>query len=89
MHQQCQATDSHFQRSKDYSLYEDVADLSSEYNSANVSTECSSHQDECEGVQTNTTIIGHTPLRIHVIGGQRLVRIVPPSPYLSHSAVYN
>ena len=29
-------------------------------------------------VRTNITIYSHTLLRIHVIGGQRSVRIVPP-----------
>ena len=42
-----------------------------------ISTECSScHQGESEEVQTN---ISHALLRTHVIGGQRSVRIAPPS----------
>ena len=44
---------------------------------ANVSTECSSrHQGESEEVQTNIAIYSHALLGIHVIGGQRSVRIV-------------
>ena len=47
---------------------------------ADVSTECSScHQGESEKVRTNFAIYGHALLRIHIIGGQRLVRIAPPS----------
>ena len=36
-------------------------------------------------VQTNITIDSHTLLRIHVIGGQRSVRIAPPSLPPHHS----
>ena len=47
---------------------------------ADVSTEFSSrHQGKSErGV--NITIYSHTLLRIHLIGGQRSVRIAPPLP---------
>ena len=36
-------------------------------------------------VRTNITIYSHTLLRIHVIGGQRSVRIAPPSLPPHHS----
>ena len=36
-------------------------------------------------VRTNITIYSHTLLRIHIIGGQRLVRIAPPSLPPHHS----
>ena len=36
-------------------------------------------------VRTNITIYSHTLLRIHVIGGRRLVRIAPPSLPNHHS----
>ena len=38
-----------------------------------------------EEVQTNVAIFSYTLLRIHVIGGQRLVRIAPPSLPPHHS----
>jgi len=45
-------------------------------------TECSSHhQGESAKVQTNAAIYSHALLSIHVIGGQRSVRIpIPPYP---------
>ena len=50
----------------------------------NVSTECSSHhQGESEEVQTNVGIYVCALLRIHVIGGQRLVMIAPPCLLIS------
>ena len=57
--------------------------LSSE-NFANISTECSSHhQDKSKEVWTNTAVNGNALLRIHIIGGQGLMWIAPPSllPY--------
>ena len=46
---------------------------------ADVSTECCSrHQGESEEVQTNVAIYSHGLLRVHVIRGQRLVRVTPP-----------
>ena len=36
-------------------------------------------------MQTNVAIYSHALLRIHVIGGQRLVRIAPPSLPPHHS----
>ena len=36
-------------------------------------------------VRTNVAVYSHSLLRIHVIGGQRLVRIAPPSLSLHHS----
>ena len=51
---------------------------------ADVSTECSSHhQGESKEVRTNVAIYSHVLLRIGIIGGQRSVRIAPPSlpPY--------
>ena len=53
---------------------------------ADVLTECSSrHQGKSEELQTNIAIYSHALLRIHVIGGQRLVRIAPPSLPPHHS----
>ena len=62
-----------------------VTNLSSE-NYFDVSTEFSSrHQGESE-VQINVAIYGHALLRIHIIGGQRSVRIAPPSLPPHHSS---
>ena len=53
---------------------------------ADVSTECSSrHQGESDKVWTNIAIYSHALLRIHIIGGQRSVRIAPPSLPPHHS----
>ena len=38
-----------------------------------------------EEVQTNISIYSHALLRIHIIGGQRSVRIAPPSLPPHHS----
>ena len=55
----------------------------SEENFAKVSTKCPScHQSESEEVWTNTTIYTNA---LHVIGGQRLIRIAPPSLLPHHS----
>ena len=44
-----------------------------------ISTECSScHQAEVKEVRNNIAIYSHALPRIHVIGGQRSVRIAPP-----------
>ena len=49
--------------------------------------QCSSHhQGESEEVWTNSAIYSHALLRIHVIGGQRSVRIAPPSLPPHHSS---
>ena len=47
------------------------------YQLADISTEY--YQGESEEVWTNVAIYSHSLLRIHVIGGQRLVRIASPS----------
>ena len=61
-----------------------VANLSSEI--TDVSTDSSSHhQGESEEVRT-TAIYSHALLRMHVIGGQRLVRVAPPSLPPHHSS---
>ena len=50
----------------------ELADVSTEYSSC--------HQGESEEVQTNIAFqYSHALLRIHIIGGQRSVRIAPPS----------
>ena len=63
-----------------------VTNLSSENNFADVSTECSSrHQGEVKEVRNNVAIYSHALPRIHIIGGQRSVRIAPPSLPLHHT----
>ena len=56
--------------------------------SSDILTECSSHhQGESEEVRTNVAIYSHALLRIHVIGGQRSVRVAPPSLPPHHSGL--
>ena len=45
----------------------------------------SRHQGKIEEVRTNTAINSHALFRIHVIGDQRSLRIVPPSLPPHHS----
>ena len=46
---------------------------------ADVSTECCSrYRGESEEVRTNVAIYSHALLIVHVIRGQKLVRVTPP-----------
>ena len=48
---------------------------------ADVSTECCSrYRGESEEVRTNVAIYSHALLIVHVIRGQKLVRVTPPFP---------
>ena len=53
--------------------------MSLEKKLANISTKCSSHhQAESEKTANKRCYYSHTLLRIHIIGGQRSVKISPP-----------